>query len=201
MPTGYTAKLYEGKPQTVQEFILTCARAFVATIEQRDESLDVPPRPREARTEYHDDALTKATKALDAASRWTDEEANQFARDQHTKALARWEANCSEQLARRRRYEDMLMQVDRWVPPTDEHQGLKDFMLDQLRESIKFDCSVYDPPAAMTGVEYRQSSIECAERDLVYHTEQRRQEIERIDGSNLWIADLYGSLSDLTVVL
>jgi hypothetical protein len=32
MPTGYTAKIYNGVPQTFEEFALDCARTFGALI-------------------------------------------------------------------------------------------------------------------------------------------------------------------------
>jgi hypothetical protein len=198
MPTGYTIKLYEGKPQTVQEFILTCARAFGATIEQRDDPLDVPPRPREVRTECHDKALSDATWTLETAPMWTDEEASKLAHDVHSKSFNAWLESSAEQLARRRRYEAMLQEVDLWTP-VEDLQKLKEFMLEQLRESIKFDCSPYDPPVAMTGVEYRQHVIDRAKRDMAYHTKERKAEMERVEWANRWIADLYASLAGLSL--
>lgn len=37
----------------------------------------------------------------------------------------------------------MLDQVQLWQPPTDDHMGLKEFMIQQIEESIKFDCASY----------------------------------------------------------
>lgn len=42
MPTGYTADIKDGI--TFRDFALRCARAFGATIMQRDEDISIPPR-------------------------------------------------------------------------------------------------------------------------------------------------------------
>jgi len=38
------------------------------------------------------------------------------------------------------RYEQMLCRARAWVPPSKEHENLKQFMIDQLVGSIQFDC-------------------------------------------------------------
>lgn len=40
----------------------------------------------------------------------------------------------------RERYEKMLSKVRTWVPPTEEHNGIKSFMEKQLLDSIEEDC-------------------------------------------------------------
>jgi hypothetical protein len=63
MPTGYTAKLVESG-QTFEEFVLTCARAFGALIELRDEPLDAPiPETLEPHS-YYAEAVVEAKKRL-----------------------------------------------------------------------------------------------------------------------------------------
>jgi len=193
MPTGYTAKLYEGEDQSVRDFILSCARAFGATIMQRDDDPNDPPKPREISTHY-EDSLREATKALDVALAWTDEEAGRLATAEDRKDLAYWRESEKKSADRRVRYEAMLTAVTAWVPPTSEHNGLKTFMVEQITGSIKWDCSTCDAPTCPTGAEYRELTIKARSRDVTYYTEERQKEIERVDGANAWITALYDSL-------
>ena len=184
MPTGYTSKLYEGESQTPREFILMCSRAFGATIDQRDEPF----------VSYHDEALAKARVLVKEAPAWSDEEADRRAWAEHVEAVTAWRKSEAKRAEIRARYEAMLMEVDRWSPPTADHQGLKVFMIEQLRGGIDFDCKPYDPPAARLGSEYRADVIKQANRDVEYHTKERAEKIRRAASANAWIAALYESL-------
>ncbi|VTR91619.1 unnamed protein product [Gemmata massiliana] len=48
----------------------------------------------------------------------------------------------------------MLEHVRAWEPPSTDHENLKQFMIDQLRESIDFDCrgEYREPLPALDGV-------------------------------------------------
>ena len=35
---------------------------------------------------------------------------------------------------------DILKDVQKWHPPTTEHKGIKDFMIDQIEKTIDSDC-------------------------------------------------------------
>jgi hypothetical protein len=194
MPTGYTSDLYDLKPTTRNEFILQCARAFGATIMQRDDPLSDPPKPRVPRTEYMDSNILRAKRERLEARRWSKEEAIAQAKKKNDESLAYWEEANKKALARRRNYERMLAEVDAWTPPTPDHVELKNFMIDQLRSSIEWDCKMYDPPTPTTGEEYRKSVIQQAERDVDYYIQQRQAEIDRANGANGWITALYDSL-------
>lgn len=43
----------------------------------------------------------------------------------------------------KKRYEEILEKVIKWEPPTKDHVGLKEFAINQINESIDFDCSEY----------------------------------------------------------
>lgn len=38
----------------------------------------------------------------------------------------------------------MLQKVHKWEPPTEEHRGIKNFMLQQLNDSIDADCKPHE---------------------------------------------------------
>lgn len=195
MPTGYTAKLYDGQDQSLRDFILTCSRAMTPTIRQRDEDLSNPPRQQQRPdTSYYDEHLTTARATLAEAMAWTEQEAEEQAEQDHQRQMAAWKKSDDIRGERSSRYLRMLDEVLDWVPPTPEHQGLKDFMAEQLRSSIYFDCQRYGPPDGKSGEEYRALTITTAERNIAYYEEEIQKEIARVSGANAWIDALYASL-------
>jgi len=196
MPTGYTAKLYEGKPQTFEEFVLAAAHGMGALIEMRDSSMDAPI-PVFTPSEYSAERLEKARAALDALQ---DHDLEWWVRRQRDEAesIAKFEAEAEEGRAGlRARYEGMLAQVDAWVPPTDEHVGLKEFMREQLTSSIEFDAGGLSrgwKATPRTVVEYRGETIARAENEVQAASDALTAERERVRGRNAWVDALFVSL-------
>jgi len=193
MPTGYTSKLYDGKDQSVRDFILTCARAFGATIMQRDDDPNDPPKLREASTHEAEMAAKYSTELAEVQA-WTNGEADEAAAANYAKEFAAWQESQVKSQALRARYLGMLTKIERWTAPTPEHVGLKKFMVEQLRESIKFDCDDRPAPIGMTGHEYRAERITFLTRMAASYEKYAREETERVDSANSWIAALYESL-------
>ena len=197
MPTGYTSKIYDDKDQSPRDFILTCARAFGATITQRDDDLNEPPKLREH--DNHDaEMAAKYSAELAEVRAWTTDELSAAAAADNGKALTAWRESKLKSDALRVRYLAMLSEVDRWTAPTDDHMGLKEFMVNQLRESIQFDCDSRPAPTGVTGYEYRAQRIEFLTRMAASYEKYAREEIERVDGANAWITALYDSLKSVS---
>ena len=195
MPTGYTADVADGKVTDLLTFALQCGRAFGACIEQRDESGNAPPRRREV-SDYHAKALKEAKNRLVAlkhvgAATADREAAAAFA--ERTKESARYEA---QRLEKKARYEAMIAKVSAWTPPTKDHNEMKQFMLNQLQESIRFDCSGLglSAPERMNGKEWLAKAIASAQRDVEYHEKEYAREVKSVEEANQWIDALYRSL-------
>ncbi len=194
MPSAYTCDLYEDKPITFKEFVLTCSRAFGATLDQHDDPPDAPRRLPGARTQYYDEAQAAAEADLDRYRGASYELINEWALDDHEAALARWREVDQKRRDVEGRYRDMLAQVIGWLPPTNDHYALKEFMVDQLKESIRFDCSVVEPPVRLTVDEYRESRVAAATSSIKHYTKQRSEEIKSTDQRRNWITTLAKSL-------
>jgi len=90
----------------------------------------------------------------------------------------------------------MLAKVNAWKPPSADHKGLKDFMAQQIQESIKFDCD-YDL-SNITGPssweDWMTDKKADNKRDIFYHEAEQEKEIERTNSRNRWIRQLRESL-------
>lgn len=196
MPSGYTAPVQEGKVTEFREFAFSCARAFGALITMREDPSDAPiPERFEPDTKYHDGELARARKTLNEVEGMPADECEREAAAQHRHALEDRRKRKAEKDVVRQRYEAMLAKVEAWEPPSPDHIEMKNFMAKQLRDSIEWDCIVYgEEPARLSGQEWRELQLVTARRAIDYHTEGRREEIERVEGRNRWIQQLRESL-------
>lgn len=195
MPTGYTAPLHAGKDITFEQFVLRCSRGMGAAVTQRDESLDSTIRKREP-SDYHRKALDKAVKRLDEALAMTVEQAEVLAEESYAARLREHEKSMAKRAAMQERYEAMLAKVRNWTPPTTDHEGLKTFMVEQLEESIEFDCVGFGKykPRRKTAKEYMQDELQNAKDNIEYYTEQMYKEHERVREQNEWVQALADDL-------
>jgi hypothetical protein len=164
-----------------------------ALVMMRDEPFDAPvPEQFEPDTKFHDEKLAAARDALEAAAVMTDTEGEERSAVTFNKAMAEHVAYLSDEAERMRRCKAMLERVEAWHT---EAEGLREFMLDQLRRSIG-DGRPYDipPPIRLTGAAWRAAQMESASRDIAYHEVERSKVIARTEDRNRWLAALRASL-------
>jgi len=193
MPTGYTAGIEDGTMTDFRSFALTCARAFGATIMQRDDPLDEAPKLQSAST-YHDEQAAAAWARLNSVLGMTPAACEEAAAAEHAGRWAdhaRYVAARAEKLAR---YAAMRREVDAWAPPTPQHAELKAFMLQQIEVSTEGHDYELPEPVRKTGAEWRAAVIARAKTDIAYHEREARNERDRTTGRNAWIEALYASL-------
>ena len=197
MPTGYTADVGDGKVTDFRDFAMQCARAFGACVVMRDDPWDKPIPVFQPDTTYFDEMVARAQKALIELPTLSAEECEKRATHTYADQLDEHRLYARQRAEKRRRYEDMIRKVQAWSPPTSDHMEMKSFMLEQLRTSIECDCSeryCSAEPERQSGEAWRAERVVQAERDLAYGEKHRREEIERTDGRNKWVADLRASL-------
>lgn len=201
MPTGYTADVQEGKITEFKDFALQCARAFGACVMQMDDDpKDLPKEQDES--SYYSKKISETKKEIKKFTNMTDEELVNFEKNRIEKDLKYHQDKIQEEKKEKVRYETMLEKVHAWTPPTEEHQGLKDFMIRQIKDSIKWDCEGTYHQDAIKRLEVtdispstiRAEKLESLEKDLAYYKKQDFEESERTQKRNQWIRDLYKSL-------
>lgn len=188
MPTGYTANIKDGI--TFKQFAMQCARAFGALITMRDDPFDTPiPEELKPDTSYHDRGVKTAQAEVRKFKKMTHADMIRGAAAATKKEVAYWRKARKENIDLKNKYQAMLDKVQAWVPPTAEHQGIKDFMIQQLTDSMKWDCHYADKekPKPFTGKEWHADRLKGALRDVQYHKDERQKEIERTAQRNKWL--------------
>lgn len=194
MPTGYTAPIYDGKDITFQAFAWNCARAFSALIMMRDDASDAPIATVQKPDEYHVKQGVLAATRLREALAMTLAEAEVASAKQHALLMAEHAESRLKNEAMLNRYRVMIGQVEDWTPPTAQHEGLKKFMLEQLRSSVEHDCHDWPAPKDQTAQSWLDERIKSARRDVAYHAEHHAQEVARCEERTAWIQGLIASI-------
>ncbi len=197
MATGYTADVQSGKIKTFSNFAIQCARAMGALITMRDERLGAPIPDELTPSTYHREALQEAQQELERLRTMTDAEIRRLWNQEREGVEQRNEKYRMESEQYRQRYEAMLAKVKAWNPPTHEHNGLKEFMVEQLTESIKFDCGEpFQMPLPESFEDWKKDKLARVARDVFYHQEKQAEEESRTAGRNRWLAELRASLPE-----
>lgn len=198
MPTGYTADIAKGI--TFQQFAMNCARAFSACITMRDDPTDKPIPDEFKPSTWHIEELAKANRRLNELVAMTPNEAEIATSRSYRTERGRIAREVKGNQKLMQQYRDMLKQVKSWLPPTPEHESFQEFMVDQIKGSIKFD-GMEDyykehPAVLLSGAEWLEKEKGKAEWEIAYHTEENQKEIDRARDRTQWVRALRDSLSD-----
>ena len=196
MPTGYTAAIADGV--TFEQFALNCARAFGALIDMRDEPSDAPIPERFEPSNYHEKKIAEINDELVRLKEMSQDEAKMVAHQEWRAAEQHRLERLEESRALRAKYEAMLAKVEAWMPPTDEHWRLHEFMIEQIMSSINFDCNedYYSKPTVkLSGVQWRKDRRLMLSKSLDYHHQQHADEVRRAEERTNWVSSLRKSLT------
>lgn len=194
MPTGYTAPVSDGSITTLRDFALRCARAFGALVTMRDDPLDAPLPKKLIPSDWHFKRLVEARQRLATLQAMSDAEKAATSEAWNRDNEADKQKYLAENNERRSRYQAMIAQVDAWEGAPE---GLKSFMLKQLRESLEFDVSdspLKYHPAPRSVEEWFEAELKEALRQIEYHDKEHRAEVERVAERQAWLDQLRAAL-------
>ena len=199
MPTGYTCKITEGTEEvTGRSFIMNCAKAFGACISMRDESSNMPIPEEFQPNIYYENMIESSKKDLLIFQQLSTEDYKKQIEIDYQKSIKEKGEGIKSKLIIRDRYLKILEEVKNWNIPTEEHRGLKDFAIQQLEDSMKWDCDVKyytEQIIKRKSVEkYKKERIERLKENIKYYTEKNQEEIDRVKERNLWVKQLRDSL-------
>lgn len=203
MPTAYTAILGEREDMTLKDFALLCTRNFGVSIAMRDTPLTVPvPEKFEVDKSYkYKEEYDKAVKEYDDFMALSDSDKVAYLERTYSEMLERERGYAEKQVKEidvlRRRYNKMLNKVLKWTAPTPDHENLRSFMIEQIRDSIEFDCKEYKPilPSKKDWCDIDRHKAALA-KDVAFYKERYESHVEAIAEKNKWLRSLRESLKD-----
>ena len=201
MPTGYTAGILDGTTKDFNQFAKHCSRAYIMHL--RDEPMDSEYKKREV-SDYHIKEIEKAKAELKQADSLSDEELiiqekNRLI-DSKKYHLDREEKIKNDKI----KLESFLEKAKSYIPPTEKHQGIADFMIEQLEKTIEFDCNsnyhidelkTIDSKIEKVNADDIRSEMKVkATKDIAYHTKEHEADVKRCREHNQWYEDFIKSL-------
>ena len=196
MPTDHTKPVKDGTVTNFNEFAWSCARAFGPLVTLRDDNnatIPVAFKP----SPYYTERLNALYAELDELREITPEMAEEKVEEIYRAAMTGWKERRERNRVEQNRYQDMLLRVYAWTPPTPDHLELKNFMVSQLEDSIGLDCG-YDirPPVRLPGCVWLSEKYRSLRESLKYAAEDHYKEGERTRERNAWIQALRTSIGE-----
>jgi len=194
MPTGYTEAVKDGI--SFEQFAMRCARAMGACIDMRDAPMDAPIPERFEPSDYCATALAKSQAEFDRLMSMTAQEIAAAAEADYQRQCEQHAERIAEKMALEDKYRTMLESVKCWAPPTDGHAPFKKFMIEQLSMSMDSDCSTeYDvKPVRASPTDWLGTAVAELRRTIAYREKAYREEVDRTEQRNQWLAALRASL-------
>ena len=198
MPTGYTSYVQDGKITELKDFMLLCAKNFGALIHMKDEGLNCEIKYRQV-GEYYPRKLEEVKREFENFQKLSDGEIQKQLDENYESRVRDKEESLKEFDKRKERYLDMIEEVMCWNPPTENHIKLKEFALQQLKDSLKFDCCddmrryYLEKPKKETLEEYKQEKVKEYLKDIERYAKEYRNDLESVEYANKWINDLINS--------
>lgn len=205
MPTGYTAYIEDGEITTGKEFLKLCTRAFGIAIDVKDEPLSTPTPSSFEPSPFYKESYDRALKKLEEVNKMTFDEAKIQMRADYEKRISDYKAYAERETAMNEKYAKVRKEVEEWIPPTGEHEGLKKFALEQIdmcvtkqeyideyleKSKEEFD----DSDEAVQN--YINDIVDYYQRDAERSYKSWQEELERTRSKNEWMTKFLESLEE-----
>ena len=192
MPTGFTAPLYDGKDITFEQFANSCLRAFGIYVRwgYRTDIGDYEVPDKIEPSDYHKKKYDELKAEYDEfinhpkSKKQLEKEYIEYVNNVNAKN----EKFAKEKNDLRVRYDAMLDKVRKWDIPSEEYQGVKDFMEAQLTDSILHDCNIHVQEVLprsqwIASLQNRSALV----KDMNYHFKKYQEEVAHAAESTRWL--------------
>lgn len=179
---------------TFQQYALACARAFGALVTMRDDPSDAPIPDKFDPDDHHTKGIKAAKSKLERLRKMSDLAKAKACAKSNATVKKEHEASVKRNTETRAKYEAMLEKAKAYKAPTPEHEEYRSFMINQIEESIAFDCHEREAPKPLTVWQWYKSELDAEQWSLKYHTKEQRAEVERANSRTAWVRELKKSL-------
>lgn len=205
MPTGYTAYIKDGNITTGKDFLKLCLRNFGIAINMRDEPLSKPVPTQFEPNPYYKNDYEKTVETRNKYRQITFEEAKKELIDKHKKDIESAKKSLDEFIAEDERYMKVRDEIEKWIPPTSEHENVKKFALNQIDISLNTDMREYcnkelnkDLDISDEAVHLYMNEInEFYENSAARAYKDWQEELKRTADKNMWMKQFLDSLENI----
>lgn len=203
MTTGYTSYINDGKITNGADFLKLCTRNFGVAIELKDEDLSVPTPIHFEPDPYYKEQYEKAVKKRNKYRKMTLDEAREEFIDQSIENINSTKSHLKNLIGENDKYRAIKNEIMQWIPPTSDHEKLKEYAINQLdismnsADTIKYykeesDKMIDDNEKAVT--EYLDRKREMTEGNVIRSYKKWQENIKETEKKNLWMKQFLDSL-------
>lgn len=204
MPTGYTSYIKDGKITSGKEFLKLCTRAFGIAIDLKEKSLDVPTPNHFEPHPYYEKAYKDSLVSREKAYSMTLEEVKEDIISKYNDNKASAERCLKDYKDEDKKYLKVREEVEKWTPPTPEHENLKKFCLDQIDMSLNTFLYKWYKEEINKELDTSDDAIRKYIDDLKDQEDEKvnraykkyQAELKRVEEKNLWMKQFLDSLED-----
>lgn len=205
MPTGYTSYIKDGEITSGKEFLKLCTRAFGIAVDLKDESLDVPTPNHFEPHPYYEKAYKDSLVSREKAYSMTLEEVKEDIISKYNANKGRAEKILEEYKDEDEKYLKVREEVEKWTPPTPEHENLKKFCLEQIDMSLNTDLYEWYEKDINKEFDTSDGAIRKYIDDLKDQEDEKvnraykkyQAELKRVEEKNLWMKQFLDSLENM----
>lgn len=204
MSTGYTAGILNGKIKSFKQFATQCIRAFGGAIHMRDDDWDAPYRPDKV-SDHYPNLIKEINKKIEKLNNMSDKELIRLRKKELIEQKKRYQEYVEERMEARLKLNRFLDDAKKYTPPTPEHEGIKNFMIEQLTDTIGWDGdpSYYEKQIGeldkilenLDPVEIKNELMEDYLQDLERNKKHLAEEEARVNQRNEWSRQYLESLN------
>lgn len=205
MPTGYTAYIKDGDITTGKDFLKLCLRNFGVAINMRDEPLSKPVPTRFQPDPYYKKNYEKTVEVRNKYRQMTFEEAKKKLIEKHKKDIESTKKSLDKYIAEDERYMKIRDEIEKWIPPTSEHENVKKFALNQIDISLNTDIREYYNKELSKDLDVSDEAVysymndinEFYEDDVARAYKRWQEELKRTADKNMWMKQFLDSLENM----
>lgn len=205
MPTGYTAYIKDGDITTGKDFLKLCLRNFGIAINMRDEPLSKPVPTQFEPNPYYKKDYEKTVEVRNKYRQMTFDEAKKELIDKHKKDMKSAKKSLDEFIAEDERYMKIRDEIEKWIPPTSEHENVKKFALNQIDISLNTDIREYYNKELSKDLDVSDEAVysymndinEFYEDDVARAYKRWQEELKRTADKNMWMKQFLDSLENM----
>ena len=205
MPTGFTAPIYKGEDITFEQFANSCLRNFgiYLRFEGKFPNLsryEIPDKiyPSDYYKKKYEEAKAEYEKHL--ATPKTKEELEAEYIVYVNGVIKGNEDRVKKNEVLKNRYNAMLSKVRSWIPPSEDYKCIKDFMENQLTDSLDFDCSHVYVENIIPKDEWIQKQANRTDlmESIMYNLEHYNKEVIAAEKDTQWLKTFSESIKKVT---
>lgn len=195
MPTGYTAFIHDDNHDKVdvRRYMLGCAKAFGALLHQRDDGSKLEDIQLRKEESYYINRVKTSTADYNHFIRLTNEQLLDQYKEYCEDSANQIKESTARSINMIKKYDAYIQAVRAWHIPGPEFTRYKEFMIQQLEESKRFDCGTYTHTIESFDM-WVKDTKEGLWNSLQSAQESYDKHVKSVKESNDWIRTLMNNI-------